>query len=96
MSYGMEIFDSSGTEIFSTTDSTWTLLGVYTSNANTSTTHTGVPEMPTRLVTRTMIDQISGDDEAYVHTFSLSGSTLTTTAPSSSDTIKTVFTVFGK
>jgi hypothetical protein len=43
-----------------------------------------------------MIDQISGDDEAYVHTFSLSGSTLTTTAPSSSDTIKTVFTVFGK
>ena len=96
MSYGMEIFDSAGTEIFSTTDSTWTLLGVYTSNANTSTTHTGVPIMPTRLVTRTMIDQISGDDEAYVHTFSLSGSTLTTTAPSSSDTIKTVFTVFGK
>jgi hypothetical protein len=96
MSYGMEIFDSAGTEIFSTTDSTWTLLGVYTSNANTSTTHTGVPIMPTRLVTRTMIDQISGDDESYVHTFSLSGSTLTTTAPSSSDTIKTVFTVFGK
>ena len=27
MSYGMEIFDSTGTEIFSTTDSTWTLLG---------------------------------------------------------------------
>jgi hypothetical protein len=96
MSYGMEIFDADGDEIFSTTDSTWTLLGVYVTNANTSTNHTGVPVMPTRLVTRTMIDQISGDDEAYVHTFSLSGSTLTTTAPSGSDTIKTVFTVFGK
>jgi len=96
MSYGMEIFDASGNEVFSTTDSTFTLLGVYVSNANTSTNHTGVPIMPTRIVTRTMVDQISGDDESYVHTFSLSGSTLTTTAPSSSDTIKTVFTVFGK
>jgi hypothetical protein len=96
MSYGMEIFDSAGTETFSTTDSTWTLLGVYTSNADTSTNHTGVPIMTTRIVTRTMVDQISGDDESYVHTFSLSGSTLTTTAPSASETVKTIFMVFGK
>ena len=96
MSYGLEIFDSSGNTTFSTVDSTWTLLGVYTSNADTSTTHTGVPSMPTRIVTRVMVDQISGDDESYVHTFSLSGSTLTTTAPSSSETVKTVFMVFGK
>ena len=52
--------------------------------------------MPTRIVTRVMVDQISGDDESYVHTFSLSGSTLTTTAPSASETVKTVFMVFGK
>jgi hypothetical protein len=96
VSYGLEIFDSSGNKTFSTTDSTWTLLGVYTSNADTSTTHTGVPVMPTRLVTRIMVDQISGDDESYVHTFSLSGSTLTTTAPSSTETVKTIFMVFGK
>ncbi len=96
MSYGMEIFDSSGNETFSTTDSTWTLLGVYTSNADTSTNHTGVPIMTTRIVTRIMVDQISGDDESYVHTYSLSGSTLTTTAPSASETVKTVFMVFGK
>jgi hypothetical protein len=96
MSFGLQIRDASGNETFSSTDITWTLLGVYTSNANTSTTHTGVPVMPTRLVTRTMVDQIAGDDESYVHTFSLSGSTLTTTAPSGTDTIKTVFTVFGK
>jgi hypothetical protein len=96
MAYGLEIFDSSGNTTFSTVDSTWTLLGVYTSNADTSTTHTGVPVMPTRIVTRVMVDQISGDDESYVHTFSLSGSTLTTTAPSSSETVKTVFMVFGK
>ena len=96
MSHGLEIFDSSGNEIFSTSDSTWTLLGVYTSNADTSTNHTGVPIMTTRIVTRTMVDQISGDDESYVHTFSLSGSTLTTTAPSASETVKTIFMVFGK
>ena len=96
MAFGLEIFDSSGNTTFSTVDSTWTLLGVYTSNADTSTTHTGVPVMPTRIVTRVMIDQISGDDESYVHTFSLSGSTLTTTAPSATETVETVFMVFGK
>ncbi len=96
MSHGLKIFDSSGNLTFSTVDSTWTLLGVFTSNADTSTTHTGVPVMPTRIVTRVMLDQISGDDESYVHTFSLSGSTLTTTAPSASETVKTVFMVFGK
>lgn len=96
MSYGLEISDASGNEVFSTTDSTWTLLGVYTSNADTSTDHGSVPIMPTRIVTRVMVDQISGDDESYVHTFSLSGSTLTTTAPSGTETVKTVFIVFGK
>ena len=96
MSYGLEIFDSSGNETFSSTDTTWTLLGVYTSNANTSTNHANVPTMPTRIVSRLMVDQVAGDDEAFVHTFSLSGSTLTTTAPSSTETVKTVFMVFGK
>ncbi len=96
MAYGINISESDGTTSFSSTDSTWTMLGVYTSNANTSTTHTGVPIMPTRMVTRTMVDQVSGDDESYVHTFTLSGSTLTTVAPSSSKTVKTIFTVFGK
>ncbi len=96
MAFGLEIFDSSENTTFSTTDTTWTMLGVYTSSANTSTTHTGVPIMPTRLVTRTMVDQVTGDDEAYVHTYSLSGSTLTTTAPDTSNTVETLFTVFGK
>jgi hypothetical protein len=96
MSYGLEISDSSGNTTFSTADSTWTLLGVYTSNADTSTDHTGVPIMTTRIVTRVMVDQISGDDESYVHTFSLSGSTLTTTRPHATETVKTVFMVFGK
>ena len=96
MSYGLEISDSSGNTTFSTADSTWTLLGVYTSNADTSTNHGSVPIMTTRIVTRVMVDQISGDDESYVHTFSLSGSTLTTTRPHATETVKTVFMVFGK
>ena len=96
MSHGLKIFDSSGNLTFSTVDSTWTLLGVFTSNADTSTTHTGVPIMRTRIVTSVMVDQISGDDESYVHTFSLSGSTLTTTRPHATETVKTVFMVFGK
>lgn len=96
MSYGLELFKADGSLGFSSEDMTWTLLGVYTSAANTNATHTNVPVMPNRVVTRLMVDQVSGDDEAYVHTYTLTGSTLTTIRPSASDTVETVFMVFGK
>ena len=96
MSIGLEMRGSDGSVVFSTTDVTWNFLGVYTSAANTNATHTGVPSMPERLVSRLMVNQLTGDDEAYAHTYSLSGTTLTTTAPSSTDTVGTLFLVFGR
>jgi len=60
--------------------------------------------MPTRVVTKLMLNQVNGDDEAYVHQHSLSGSTLTVTVPTAAydddgnraNTVKTFFMVFGK
>jgi len=96
MSYGFEVYNSNGALQFSSLDETWTVLAYFTSPANTNRTHNGVPDMPTRLVVRQMINQITGDDEAYVHTYVLSGNTLYTYAPSSTETVETFFTVFGK
>lgn len=96
MSYGFEVYDPTGRILFSSNDSTWTLLGVYTAAANTTQTFTGVPVMNERYVTRHMIGQVAGDDEAYVHSYSLSGSTLTASVPSYGNTVTTVFMVFGR
>ena len=104
MAFGYESRDASGDLIHSTEDSTFTLLGTYTANPNTDHTFTGVPIMPTRVVTKLMLNQVNGDDEAYVHQHSLSGSTLTATVPTAAydddgnraNTVKTFFMVFGK
>ena len=103
MAYGYTSYNADGTEAFSTADSTWTLLGVYTAPANQDATFTGVPVMPTRIVTRQMINQVTGDDEAYIHLYSLNGTTLTATVPTAayvdgvrSNTPATFLMVFGK
>jgi len=97
MSYGMIINDSSGNPIYTMSDSTYTLLAYYTSPANTSVTHTGVPtNMGTRIVVRQIVGEITGDNEAYAHTYSLSGSSLVTSVPLANNTMETFFMVFGK
>ena len=98
MAYGFESRDANNNVVYSTEDSTFTLLYTATANANQSHTFTGVPQMPTRVVTKLMLNQVNGDDEAYVHSHSLSGSTLTASIPSggSGETVSTFFMVFGK
>lgn len=96
MSFGYKNYASDGTLTYSTDDATWTLLATRFANANTNHTWTDIPTMPTRIVTRGMTNQLVGDDEGYCHTFTLSGSTLTATGPSSTNTAATFFMVFGK
>ena len=95
MAYVFSTYDSDGNLQFSSVDSTWTVIFAGLAAANSNATFT-VPVMPTRVVTRQMLNQVTGDDEAYVHTYSLSGTTLTATAPSSTDTVATYFVVYGK
>ena len=104
MAFGYETRDSQGNLVYSTEDSTWTLLATRTASANTDHTFTGIPIMPTRIVTKIMLDQVNGDDEAYVHSHTLSGGTLTASVPSAAynsdgnrdNTVSTFFMVFGR
>jgi hypothetical protein len=95
MPAGFKTYDGNANEVFTSTDSTWTVLFTGLANANTSVNWT-IPYMPTRVVTRQMLNQVTGDDEAYVHSYSWSGNTLQVTVPSSTDTVATFFVVYGK
>lgn len=96
MTYGMQVLDGVGGETFSTTDVTWNYLTSFIAPANGSITINNIPIMRERLVTRQMLNQLTGDDEAYVHNYSLSGSTIVAAPPSSTETVATLFTVFGR
>jgi len=82
--------------VYSSNDVTWNYIGSYTTPANTSVVHTGIAVMPERIVSRLMINQLTGDDEGLAHTYSLVGENLTTTAPSATDTVETLFLIFGR
>jgi hypothetical protein len=95
MAYGVELRSSSNGIVFSSTDVTWSFLGAYEASANTSSSFT-VHSMPERKVVAIMLDQVDPDDESFVHTHSLSGTTLTASAPSSTKTQRTLFVVLGR
>ena len=94
--HGFEVYERNSKLLFSSNDSTWTLLAVYTAAANTACTFRGVPIMTKRVVTRHMVGQLTGDDQAYVHGYSLSGDTLSVYPPDAANTVSTFFMVFGK
>ena len=96
MSAGFTTYETNGSVSFSSTDSTWTILYTALVPAGTNSTFSNVPVMSSRVVTRQMLDQVTGDDEAYIHNYSLSGGVLTVTAPSATDTVATFLVVYGK
>jgi hypothetical protein len=96
MSHGIQMWDSAGVLIYSSADITWNYLGSFTAPANTSTTFTGIPQMTEHKVIRQMVNQLTSDDEAYIHTYTLASGVLTCTAPSATDTTSTLFTVMGR
>ena len=96
MATGIEFLDSAGNITYDSTSVTWNLIGVYTAPQNSSATFTGVTSMNERIVVRQMVSDDNNTDRSYVHTYSLSGTTLTATRPSSTQTQATVFQVFGR
>jgi hypothetical protein len=97
MSFGIEIFNANGSKIYSSADSSWNLIGSFNAPANTNTSFS-CPVYPERIVSRLMLNQLTGDYEAYVHEYTLASnsSTLYVTAPSSTETVETQFLVFGR
>ena len=97
MAFVYRTYDASGNLLYSTDDSTYTLLATVTAPANKTKLFTGIPtNYNERIVTRLMIDEVNGDTEAYVHTYTLEGSTLRASAPDTSNTSRTVFMIFGR
>lgn len=96
MSSGIQFLDSAGGVTYDSTSVTWNLIGVYTAPQNSNATFTGVTTMNERIVIRQMVSDDNNTDRAYVHTYSLSGTTLTATSPSSTQTQATTFQVFGR
>jgi hypothetical protein len=96
MSYGLQILDSNSNIIYDTTSVAYNLIGVYTAPQNSNATFTGVTIMNERIVVRQMVSDDNNTDRAYVHTYTLSGTTLTATRPHSSQTQATTFQVFGR
>jgi hypothetical protein len=96
VSYGIEIWDQAGTLTYSSVDVTWSHIGSFTAPANTSITFTGVMQTTERKVIRQMVNQLSSDDEAYIHTYTLVLGDLVCTAPDTSNTTATLFTVLGR
>ena len=96
MSFGMEIADEHGNVIYSSLDSTWNYMGSAIVPANTTGTFYDVLTMSEHKVIRQMVNQLSSDDEAYIHRYSFSGTNLVVTAPSSTDTTATLITLLGR
>jgi len=96
MAHGFKSYDSSGSITYDSTSVTWNLIGVYTAPANSNATFTGVTSMNERIVVRQMVSDDNNTDKAYVHTYTLVGTTLTATRPSSTQTQATTFQVFGR
>jgi|TARA_B110000908_G_scaffold35724_1_gene42823 hypothetical protein len=95
MASGIQIKDSAGNITYDSSSVGYNLLGVYEAPQNSSATFTGIPIMGQRIVVRQMWGA-DNTDKVYAHTFVLSGTTLTVTAPSSSFTQATTFQVFGR
>jgi hypothetical protein len=96
MAYGLELRDANGNVTYDSNSHTWLLIGVYTAPANASITFTNVTSANERIVVRQMVDDIHRDTESFVHTYTLVGTVLTASAPSTSYTQQTIFTVFGR
>lgn len=100
MTQGIKVWDKNGNVTFSTEDITWNYLATYTVEASeTNVVHNLSPLCSEFLVIPQMIDQVNGDDEAYVHTASVVVRKLTIkrqTGASAAKTTKTMFTVFGR
>ena len=96
MSFGIEIWDQSGALTYSSADMTWSHIGSFTAPANTTITFTNVIQTTERKVIRQMVNQLSSDDEAYIHSYTLVSGNLVCTAPDTSNTTATLFTVLGR
>lgn len=100
MAQGIKVWDKDGNVTFSTEDVTWNYLATYTVEGSTAKLEKTLSSLCSEfLVVTQMIDQLTGDDEAYCHTASIVSRKITMKRPSgasAANTSDTMFTVFGR
>ena len=93
-STGIAIYNSVGEEYFSTASATWSFLGSFIAPASASATFS-IPEISLVsevLLQRTFVDSPPGNQEAFIHTASVSG----TNVVAINGNVRTLITVLGR
>ncbi len=98
MSYGLELRNSNGDVFFSTESTTWNFLGSFIANANSQSysTISALNLVTATLVQRLFVDQAPGNQEAYLHAVSISGTTVTASTGTTAGKVKTLIVVLGR
>lgn len=94
MSTGIELFDAQGRKYFSTESQTWSYLGTLIAQPGQSAT-LNIPQislMSEVIFQRTFVNAPPGNQEAYIHTASLSG----TTVVAVNGNVQTLIVVLGR
>lgn len=69
MASGFNIYGSDDDLLFSSEDSTWTILFTGLAPAGVNKTWSNIPYMPTRVVSTQMLSQAGADDESVCHRY---------------------------
>lgn len=98
MSYGVQLKNSSGTTYFDTDSITWNYMGAFIANAdsNASVTISSLSLVSETLVQRFFVDEAPGDQEAYLHSVSISGTTVTASTGTNLGKVRTLVVVLGR
>lgn len=98
MGYGIRLRNASGQEFFNTDTITWNYVGSFIADANTSWTQLFpiLNSLNEVLIQTAFVDTAPGNQEAYVHSVSRSGNTVTASSLNGVGTVRTLVTVLGR
>lgn len=94
MSYGIKLRNAAGVEFFNTDTITWNYVGSFIAeaNASNSASFSTLSLLNEVLIQTSFVDGVPGNQEAYVHSASRSGNTVTAV----SGNVRTLVTVLGR
>lgn len=98
MGYGVSLRNAQNELFFSTDTITWNYIGSWIADANvtSSNSFSVISLMSEVLIQRFFVDTAPGNQEAYVHAVSRSGTTVTATANATNGTVRTLVVVLGR
>lgn len=98
MAYGIRLRNAAGAEFFNTDTITWNYVGSFIAEPNTSWLQVFpiLSSLSEVLIQTSFVDSPPGNQEAYVHSVSRSGNTVTASSLGGIGTVRTLVTVLGR